>query len=101
METIGIQHHDCRLIGTHPSSDDLQFLTDCDLILLAGGDPLRGWNAFTSQQEGIVLVHILRNCYEKGVVFIGISAGAILLCEKAYSEDDETKFKEATKKVSV
>lgn len=68
----------------------LYLSTECDLILVAGGDPLRGWSNFASC---VGFVDVLKSCYDRGVVFVGISAGAILLGEKGYSEDDETNSK--------
>ena len=44
MDGIGIRH--CRMIPTAPATEDLTFINEADIILLAGGDVERGWNAF-------------------------------------------------------
>jgi peptidase E len=73
MENIGIS--DCRMILSSLPSDDKSFLSEADIILLAGGDVARGWNVF--QQVG--LRELILNRYDEGVLLIGISAGAVQL----------------------
>ena len=73
MEGIGIR--DCRMILSSFSKDDLRFINEADIILLAGGDVERGWNVF--EQIGLK-EHIVRR-YDEGAVLIGISAGAMQL----------------------
>jgi peptidase E len=73
MQNIGIQ--DCRMILSSFTSADELFLNEADIILLAGGDVERGWNAF--EQSGLKEV-IIKSYYE-GAVLIGISAGAVQL----------------------
>jgi len=73
MEGVGIQN--CRLIGAGFPEEDKQFLERADLILLAGGDIKRGWEAF--EKNGIKQ-SILRR-YSEGAVLLGISAGAVQL----------------------
>ena len=73
MEGVGIQN--CRLIRAGFPADDKKFLDRADLILLAGGDIKRGWEAF--EKSGIKQ-SILRRYFE-GAVLLGISAGAVQL----------------------
>ena len=40
MEMIGI--HRCRMAPSSPTDEDISFLNDADIILLAGGDAVRG-----------------------------------------------------------
>jgi len=44
MHGIGIRQ--CRMIPSSLSTDDLTFINEADIILLAGGEVERGWNAF-------------------------------------------------------
>src|SRR5262245_8747949 len=46
MQAVDIS--ECRMFPSHPSADDRSFLTNADIILLAGGDVERGWNVFSS-----------------------------------------------------
>ena len=73
MENIAIT--DCRMIASHLSDGDHSFLNEADVILLAGGDVERGWNAF--QKNGLDKT-IVRRYYE-GSLLIGVSAGAVQL----------------------
>jgi peptidase E len=76
MEGVGI--NDCRMIrsaGGSLSPDDLAFLHQADIILLAGGDVEKGWQRF--QQTG--LNELLVQRYYQGAVLIGTSAGAVQL----------------------
>lgn len=83
MDGIGISH--CRMIPTEPSSDDLMFISEADVILLAGGDVERGWNAF--EQNG--LKELIHRRYFDGATLIGVSAGAVQLGLFGWTEDDE------------
>ena len=73
MERVGIQN--CRLIRAGFPADDKKFLDRADLILLAGGDIKRGWEAF--EKSGIKQCILQR--YSEGAVLLGISAGAVQL----------------------
>ena len=73
MEGIGI--HNCRMIRSSFPAEDESFLNEADIILLAGGDVERGWNAFDVM--GIKEL-IIRKYYE-GTILIGVSAGAVQL----------------------
>jgi hypothetical protein len=81
MAEIGI--HDCRHVPAKPSAEDLAFLAESELILLAGGDVWLGWTAF--EESG--LKDKLMERYYAGAVLIGISAGAIQLGLKGWDED--------------
>ncbi|WP_375767162.1 Type 1 glutamine amidotransferase-like domain-containing protein [Archangium gephyra] len=80
MELAGISH--CRMIPSRPSAEDRAWLAEAHVILLAGGDPLLGWESF--RENGLEAV--LRERYLDGAVLMGISAGAMQLGEQAWSE---------------
>ena len=71
----GISVFDTRMVPTSPSAEDLAFLEEADLILLAGGDVERGWRAF--EASGVKDVVLRR--YYAGAVLLGVSAGAVQL----------------------
>lgn len=73
MEGAGID--DCRMIPSEPDTEDLEFLAGADLILLAGGDPWRGWQVL--QDNGLLQKVVDR--YYAGAVLVGVSAGAAQL----------------------
>lgn len=73
MEGVGIS--DCRMIPSNVSEADLNFLSDADIILLAGGDVELGWRTFLTNG----LDHHLVKRYREEATLIGISAGAVQL----------------------
>jgi peptidase E len=73
MSGIGIQ--DCRHIWASLSEEDISFVNQADLILLAGGEVEKGWQVF---EENGLKQTIPRRYYE-GSLLIGISAGAVQL----------------------
>ena len=81
MEGIGITR--CRSIPAAPSAQDLEWLKDADVNLLAGGNPRVGWDAF--QAHGVDAV--LRERHQAGAVLMGVSAGAMHLGLGAWCED--------------
>ena len=81
MAEIGIR--DCRHVPARPSPEDLAFLDEADLILLAGGDVRQGWTAF--EESGVK--DKLGERYYAGALLIGISAGAIQLGLKGWDEE--------------
>ncbi len=83
-----IDIRDCRHIPAQPTAEDLAFLEDADLILLAGGDVRRGWEAFT--EAG--LKERLAARYYAGAVLMGVSAGAVQLGLKGWDEDGTETF---------
>jgi hypothetical protein len=84
MAEIGIRPGDCRHIPAQPGAPELEFLDAADLILLAGGDVQRGWRAF----EAAGVKDRIVERYYAGAVLIGISAGAVQLGLKGWSEDE-------------
>ena len=64
---------ECRHIPAQPNAAERAFLTNAEVILLAGGDAERGWRAFVA--TGIDAE--LRAVCDRGAVLIGISAGAM------------------------
>ena len=66
----------CRFVKTRTTSEDLACIAkDAALILIAGGDPLVGWEAMT--QNGVCAA--LKEAHERGAVLVAISAGAMIL----------------------
>jgi cyanophycinase-like exopeptidase len=80
MEMIGI--HRCRMIPSSPIDEDFSFLNDADIILLAGGDAVRGWRVF----EETGLRELIAGRYWNGAVLIGVSAGAMQIGLYAWPE---------------
>lgn len=73
MELMGISN--CRMVPAQLSREDILFIEDADLILLAGGDVELGWHVFG--QNGLKEL-IPRRRYD-GALLVGVSAGAIQL----------------------
>jgi cyanophycinase len=73
MELMEIPN--CRMIPAQPSREDMLFLEDADLILLAGGDVEQGWQAF--ERNGVKEL-LPRRRYD-GAILVGVSAGAVQL----------------------
>jgi len=84
MDGIGIRQ--CRLIPTALSASDLKFINEAEIILLAGGDVERGWNAF--KQNG--LKELIFRRYFEGATLIGVSAGAVQLGLYGWKEEEES-----------
>lgn len=82
MENVGIER--CRMIPSEVSAEDEAFLRAADVILLAGGDALKGWRTF--EKNG--LRELIAERYLDGVVLIGVSAGAAQLGLYVWSEDE-------------
>lgn len=85
MELIGIK--ECCMISEQLSSGERVFLEEANLVLLSGGDALRGWRAFV--QSGIKEM-LLHKRYD-GSVLVGVSAGAVQLALGALSEEAQPK----------
>ncbi|MBW8874495.1 MAG: Type 1 glutamine amidotransferase-like domain-containing protein [Acidobacteria bacterium] len=83
-----IDIRDCRQIPSQPAPGDLEFLAEADLILLAGGDVRRGWQVFT--ETG--LKDKVAERYYAGAILVGVSAGAVQLGLKGWSEDGDEVF---------
>jgi hypothetical protein len=73
MENAGIR--DCRMIRSSFPDQDRSFLQEADIVLLAGGDVLAGWNIF--KEAG--LKDAILDRYNDGALLIGTSAGAVQL----------------------
>ena len=86
MAEIGIR--DCRHVPSQPSAEDLAFLAEADLILLAGGDIQRGWEVFKSTG----LKDRIAERYYAGAVLAGVSAGAVQLGLKGWTEEGPELF---------
>jgi hypothetical protein len=82
MEGVGITA--CRMIPSRLTAEDREWLVASHVILLAGGDPLRGWRTF--EENGVA--QVLRERYFHGAVLMGISAGAMQLASQAWSESE-------------
>ena len=81
-----VQAGERRLIVSNPPADDLRFLSQADIILLAGGSVEKGWNNF---KENSLQSHIAKR-YRAGALLLGISAGAIQLGRGGLTEDHST-----------
>jgi cyanophycinase len=73
MDAIGIR--ETCMVHSEPSEEEMAFLDEADLILLAGGDPLRG---FRVMERNGVRDTVARRYYE-GALLCGVSAGAVQL----------------------
>jgi cyanophycinase-like exopeptidase len=73
MEGVGITEH--RMIRSGFGDEERAWLGSSDLVLLAGGDPVRGWRIF--EQSG--MREVITGRYFQGATLIGISAGAVQL----------------------
>jgi hypothetical protein len=83
-----IRVRDCRQIPSSPTPEDLAFLGEADLILLAGGDVRKGWTVF--QETGLKDKIVER--YYGGALLLGVSAGAVQLGLKGWDEEDDTRL---------
>jgi hypothetical protein len=86
MAEVGIR--DCRMIPTVPDAEDLAFLAGAELVLLAGGDVRRGWEAFTASglNDRLVELHL------GGAILVGVSAGAVQLGLFGWDEEAAEPF---------
>ena len=73
MSEVGIRQ--TRMIPSEPSADDMEAMDQAELILLAGGDTRRGWEAF--QANGLQQKIVER--YYAGALLMGVSAGSVQL----------------------
>jgi hypothetical protein len=80
MAQIGVA--DCRHVPAQPAAEDLDFLAGADLILLAGGEVRRGWDAWKAAGLDQKLVER----YYGGALLLGVSAGAVQLGLKGWDE---------------
>ena len=82
MEQVGIR--DCRMIRSEYGPDDRASMLAAGVVLLAGGDVARGWRVMERTGMAADLVA----CHRSGVVLMGVSAGAVLLGQKGWAEDE-------------
>jgi len=82
MEQVGIR--DCRMIRSEYGHGDRASLLAAEVVLLAGGDVARGWRVMERTGMGADLVARQRS----GVVLMGVSAGAVLLGQKGWADDE-------------
>lgn len=73
MADVGITR--CRHVPAQPKINEQAFLESAELILLAGGDPQRGMEAFRRHK----LERLLVERFLTGALLIGVSAGAVQL----------------------
>lgn len=84
MEGAGIT--DCRMISSSYSCEDVHYLAQADLILLAGGDLKLGWRKL----EDSGMMEAIAARVRKGAVLIGVSAGAMQCGLFGWTEKDES-----------
>jgi peptidase E len=82
MESIGIL--DRRLISSEYPAEDEEYLREADIILLSGGDVGRGWQIMKDTGMDQVIVERHRG----NAILIGVSAGAVLLGIKGWTNED-------------
>lgn len=73
VEAAGITEH--RMVHSSFDAGDRAWLAEADLVVLAGGDPERGWRIF--EQSGMREAITAR--YFEGAILLGVSAGAVQL----------------------
>ncbi|MET0622957.1 MAG: Type 1 glutamine amidotransferase-like domain-containing protein [Pyrinomonadaceae bacterium] len=73
MDGAGVRN--CRMIPRSFPADARSFLSEADIILLAGGDVETGWDVFVETGMGELVVRR----YHEGAVLMGVSAGAAQL----------------------
>jgi cyanophycinase-like exopeptidase len=82
MEQVGIR--DCRMIRSEYGPHERASLLAADVVLLAGGDVARGWRVMERTGMGADLVAR----YRGGAVLMGVSAGAVLLGQKGWADEE-------------
>jgi cyanophycinase-like exopeptidase len=78
-KVFGVEVERFFVPGEHGASHDedaREILEHADVVFMAGGDPVAGAHLFTSSGADAWL----REAHDRGTSFIGISAGAIMLC---------------------
>lgn len=83
MDGMGIEEH--HFVRTPLGDGDLAILGRSDVVVLAGGDPVRGWRALEASGAAAAIVERFR----EGAVLIGISAGAAQLGQAFLDEEGE------------
>lgn len=88
MDAAGIT--DRGMVSSSFVPDDLACLERAQLIVLAGGDVRRGWTTFTTTG----MKDVILDRYAKGVVLVGISAGAVQLGRYGVADTPESSATE-------
>lgn len=88
MDNLGVAER--RMIVSAFPAEDQGFLAQADLVVLAGGDPLRGWRIM--EQSGIGEAITARHL--AGAVLVGVSAGAVQLGWAVSGDDEEARRRE-------
>lgn len=78
MELMGMDR--CHFIRSRQTEKDLQALAGASVIVLAGGDPLLGWQTIRSLRPE------LQQARQNGCLLIGVSAGAMHLSGLIWQE---------------
>ena len=82
MDAVGIAER--RMIHSSFPPADQRWLTEADLILLAGGDFERGWRAMTETGMN----EFIAGRYVEGAILMGVSAGAMHLGLAGWAEGE-------------
>lgn len=83
MKNIGVE--DCKMIISSFGQTDKDYLSNADIILLAGGDVKSGWEIINSSG----MKDIITRRYNEGATLVGISAGARHLSWQSLGKDDD------------
>ncbi|ETX02342.1 MAG: hypothetical protein ETSY1_03985 [Candidatus Entotheonella factor] len=83
MDAIEITER--RMITSAYTDADQVFLSDAQLLLLAGGDVARGWDVFTQTGMRAAVVERL----DAGALCVGVSAGAVQLGLQGWRETSD------------
>ncbi len=86
MNNIGIVN--CKMISMSFDKEDKKYVEEADLILLAGGDVVKGMNFF--KHKGITELIVKR--YMEGALLIGISAGAVQFGSCGFKDDENSEY---------
>ncbi|MFA0964187.1 Type 1 glutamine amidotransferase-like domain-containing protein [Roseivirga sp. BDSF3-8] len=92
MQRLGI--YDCHMIPATFSSEAKEILKKAHIILLAGGDPVAGWEVMQKAH----IPRLLLERYNQGALLMGVSAGAMQLgWQIPHSQNSESGFIEGLK----
>jgi hypothetical protein len=72
-----------RVVTARYSAMDNMCLTNADIIVLGGGDPIRGWEVMKDRS----MTQIITERYLTGTALVGVSAGAVQLGVGAWQDD--------------
>jgi peptidase E len=83
----GMKVSRCRMVRSLMTREDRLFMEEADLILLAGGEAVHGWQVF--ERNG--LKELLLRKHHAGGLLMGVSAGAIQLGLGALTDEPQPK----------